>query len=294
MNIGVIGGGSLGLLLTSYLSSVHKVTLYVRRTSQLNEIKQKGIRLNRQNNFERNIQVKVALIKKLKEHDLIFITVKQPQIDDVLDYLGSIDSATRLVFLQNGMGHIGKISSINLSIYLAVVEHGAHRINDREVNHLGFGTIKLASFNGDENVLLNLQRQLHDDCFPFEVADDWKSLLKSKLLINAVINPLTALFNVPNGAIVSNSYIEKLAMKLTDEAAMVLGFNKNDAWEQVKRVAKSTAANTSSMRADILNGRVTEIEAISGYLLHETLPEQIPNTIFVYEAILALQERGKS
>ena len=34
MNIGVIGGGAIGLLVSSYLSTFHDVTVYVYRETQ--------------------------------------------------------------------------------------------------------------------------------------------------------------------------------------------------------------------------------------------------------------------
>lgn len=292
MRIGVIGGGSLGLLVSAYLAHKHDVTLYVRRNAQLEKIGAHGIVVNDRDGRTSNKKIAVELIDHLTNHDLIFVTVKQPQIDRVLDYLQVIDGATQFIFLQNGMGHIDKISCLTSPVYLGVVEHGATRISDNEVEHLGFGTIKLASLKADVDVT-KLYRKLHDETFPFEMSENWESLLKAKLLINAVINPLTALYNVPNGAIVTNSRFTKLAKALTAEAATVLQFDFATAWESVQRVAHNTEKNTSSMRADILHKRQTEIEAISGYLLKESERNELPYTSFVYDAILALEERGE-
>lgn len=293
MRIGIIGGGSLGLLVSAYLAAKHDVTLYVRRNAQLKKIQASGISVNNEDGRVINRYVSAELINKLTKHDLIFITVKQPQIDHVINHLKSIDGKVQFVFLQNGMGHIDKISSLTSPVYLGVVEHGANRISDNEVNHLGFGSIKLASLTNDKAVM-NLYHLLHDEQFPFEISESWESLLKAKLLINAVINPLTALYNVPNGAIVSNPKIIKLAKGLTAEAAVVLQFDFATAWENVQRVARNTEKNTSSMRADILHKRQTEIEAISGYLLKGRKRDELPYTSFVYDAILALEERGEA
>lgn len=292
MNIGIIGGGSLGLLLTSYLSKHHDVTLYVRRRAQLHSIERQGVHLHRQHSFVQRVDVSCHMIHHLKDHDIMFITVKQPQIDDIIPYLSHLNQNCRLIFLQNGMGHLEKIKSLRSQVSVGVVEHGASRINDYKVDHLGYGTIKLAAYDPLTDKIEKLKEILHQDEFPFERVDDWQTLLTSKLLINAVINPLTALFNVPNGSVITNRHLIKLAKKLTDEAATVLQIEKKLAWNNVKRVAENTKANTSSMRADIIHHRETEIEAISGYLLRKASAHTIPNTSFVYEAILALQERG--
>lgn len=291
MDIGIIGGGSLGLLLSSYLSLDHDVTLYVRRESQISHINDDGITLKLLNKYKRKTKVTVKLIDKLQNHNLIFITVKQRQIDHVIAELKKMDPNNHFVFLQNGMGHIEKIMPLPANLYVGVVEHGATRLSDSEVNHLGIGTIKLAALKNRENNLRYFKTMLNSESFPFEETADWEMLLKSKLLINAVINPLTALFNVQNGAIVTNNHLQNLARKLTNEAAKVLGFNEDEAWENVRRVARNTAENTSSMRADILHNRETEIEAICGYLLKLVDYSEIPYCSFVYEAVLALQAK---
>lgn len=289
VDIGVIGGGSLGLLVSSYLSLKHDVTLYVKRQAQKKCINNEGIKLKLANKVERKANVNCQLIDNLRNHELIFVAVKQPQINEVINQLRKNNLSPHLIFLQNGMGHIDKIMTLAGDVSVGVVEHGATRLNDSEVNHLGRGVIKLATLKGEANTLRYFKRKLHSDSFPFKVKEDWESLLKSKLLINAVINPLTALFDVSNGVIVSNAHLRKLAKKLSDETAFVLKFNKDKAWNDVQRVARNTANNTSSMRADIIHNRETEIEAISGYVLKNTNYKKVPYTSFVYEAILALQ-----
>lgn len=293
MDIGVIGGGSLGLLLTYYLSKNHDITLYVRRISQLETIKSSGLQLKKDGQLIESVYVHVELIEDLSNKDLIFITVKQPQIDLIIDHLQNKEIQSHVVFLQNGMGHIDKIASLSLPVSIGVVEHGANRTADHEVNHLGAGRIKLAPFNYAYDKLVCLYSLLHDIDFPFDITEKWLPLVKNKLLINAVINPLTALFDVPNGAIITNESLRELAKQLTKEAANVLRLNEQDAWNEVKRVALNTKFNTSSMRADIIKNRETENKAISGYLLKKANDVGTPYTSFIYHAIQALEERGR-
>lgn len=293
MDIAVIGAGSLGLLISGHLARHHKVTLYVRRTEQLDNLKKKGVLLNHADNKE-SIMVDVSLSDTLREHDLYFVTVKQPHLHTILPVLKAIHHKKGIVFLQNGMGHIELFKHLPQSIFVGTVEHGAHRTSDYEVNHLGVGSIKLASFSRGHWDLTNIIGELSIPAFPFEIENSWEEMLKHKLQINAVINPLTALFNVPNGAIITNRFIGRIARKLSDETAAVLQFEPSEAWQKVKRVAENTSRNTSSMRSDILNGQKTEIEAISGYILKQTKEERIPYTSFVYHAILSLEERGSN
>lgn len=93
----------------------------------------------------------------------------------------------------------------------------------------------------------------------------------AKLLVNVAINPLAALFRVPNGALLDRPH-RVLLDTLVREALPVLraqGLDLNEAaaLARVHAVARATAANRASMLQDMLAGRRTEIDAITGALL---------------------------
>src|SRR5699024_11364265 len=88
---------------------------------------------------------------------------------------------------------------------------------------------------------------LNNISFPVRFCSSWKILLKEKLIVNAVINPLTALFNVKNGVILSNKYLYDIAEKLCFEAAESLNLDFEENWHRVQTIAKKTSENISSM-----------------------------------------------
>jgi 2-dehydropantoate 2-reductase len=93
-----------------------------------------------------------------------------------------------------------------------------------------------------------------------------------KLIINAGINPYTAILDCPNGKILDDplyqSTIEQLCMELSQlmDAAVQIRETPDALRQRIEQVARNTAGNTSSMRADVLRGRPTEIDFINGYL----------------------------
>ncbi|WJH33076.1 2-dehydropantoate 2-reductase [Paenibacillus sp. CC-CFT747] len=102
-------------------------------------------------------------------------------------------------------------------------------------------------------------------------SEDIRTAMWDKLLINAVINPLTGLLSVPNGALLENRESEDLMRRLLQEGVEVLtreGYTAdNTIGDRVRTVCRQTAANSSSMLQDLTKGRKTEIEWINGYLL---------------------------
>lgn len=286
MNIGIIGGGSIGLLMSSYLVNQHDVTLYTHRTAQEINLRKKGLHLQVNSKKAYHRSINANHISDLASHDILFVCVKQPHLQSLLPYLTSVDENTPIVFTQNGMGHIEQIRDLPNPIYIGIVEHGANRINDVTVNHLGQGKIKIGAYQDKKGQLIDIIRQLDQAPFPFEYAANWQKLLKEKLIVNAVINPLTAIFNVENGALIENVYIKKLAQAICEEVAEALQLDFKSSWENIQAIAKNTKNNTSSMRADILQNRPTEIESIIGYVLQEG-KRKLPSTTFVYYSILA-------
>ena len=110
----------------------------------------------------------------------------------------------------------------------------------------------------------------------FEVAetDSADGLVWSKLVINAAINPLTALLEVPNGVLLEREETRDLMAALAQETAAVaaaLGIELvfDDPAASAETVARRTAANRSSMYQDVLRGAPTEIDAICGAIVRE-------------------------
>ncbi|RWZ60705.1 2-dehydropantoate 2-reductase [Halobacillus fulvus] len=287
MNIGIIGAGSIGLLAGAYLGRDHDVHMYVRRPSQLEVMRKEGIHCSA---LDSPTSVNVHLVDEgISAHDLLFVTVKQHQLPDVLKQL---PTTCPVLFLQNGMGHLDLLPVETHTCWVGVVEHGARKTGEAAVEHLGKGKIQVAGLNKKEEVMWWVH-QLSSDDFPVLYHEDYEEILAAKLVVNTVINPLTAIFQVQNKQIVQNSSIQNIAYVLCEEACRVLNRPVTSEWERVQRVALNTGENQSSMLKDILNGRRTEVDAISGYIIRRS-QSPVPYHEFVLQAVHALEkERGE-
>lgn len=128
-----------------------------------------------------------------------------------------------------------------------------------------------------------------------------------KLIVNACINPLTALYRIPNGRVCEPPHVEHLRA-LAVEAVLVLSVEElemsdDEAVELVMGVARATARNRSSMLQDVEAGRPTEMEFITGAILgmaafhglsvptHEILYRHLRGECGAAAAIEALEAR---
>lgn len=172
--------------------------------------------------------------------------------------------------LQNGWGN-REILSEHLGadrVALGVTTLGATLLAPGEVRQAGEGSISIA----EHPRLATLINHLSKAGFTIEVSPNLDALLWGKLVINAAINPLTALLNVPNGELLRRPAARELMHRTAKEAATVaeaLGIvlPYPDPIERVEATAERTAENISSMLQDVRRGAPTEIDAICGAIV---------------------------
>ncbi|MEG7378448.1 2-dehydropantoate 2-reductase [Bacillus subtilis] len=291
MKIGIIGGGSVGLLCAYYLSLYHEVTVVTRREEQAAAIQSEGIQLDKDGEeFSADCSADTSINS---DFDLIVVTVKQHQLQSVFPSLERIRK-TNILFLQNGMGHIHDLKEwrVGHSIYVGIVEHGAVRKSDTAVDHTGLGAIKWSAFDDAEPDRLNILFQHNHSDFPIRYEADWYRLLTGKLIVNACINPLTALLQVKNGELLTTPAYLAFMKLVFQEASRILRLeNEEEAWERVRAVCGQTKENRSSMLVDVIEGRQTEADAIIGYLLKEASIRGLDavHLEFLYGSIKALE-----
>ena len=122
--------------------------------------------------------------------------------------------------------------------------------------------VTIATARGDDSVF-DLIGQAHSDIFPVSRHSDAEQILLRKVLINCMINPLTAILKVENGELLTNDYCLTLFKALYEELLGAFPEMRSIlSYEDVADVCRKTARNRSSMLVDRLAGRPMEIETI--------------------------------
>jgi 2-dehydropantoate 2-reductase len=296
MNVGIMGGGSIGLLLAAYLGKFEHITVFVRTEKQAAAIEKNGILLLSEKG-ERLVNVRAGSgTNGLSGQDFIFIAVKQYHLEDVMPVIRALPKQIPVCFLQNGMGHLEWLETLpNETVYVGTVEHGAKRIDMRTVKHNGIGKINIAVYRGSQNGFQTFPAGGDPD-FPFQFHRSYQNMLAEKLMANAVINPLTVVFRSPNGALIDNPCCFRLFRDMFDEIYELFPFgNKEKAFQKVVNICQNTKDNTSSMLKDIQDGRRTEIDAILGYVIRVAREKNIRlKTVPVIYTIVKGMEQERS
>jgi 2-dehydropantoate 2-reductase len=297
MNIAMIGGGSIGLLFGYYLSEVHNVNFYVRTHEQAEKIMNSGLFLQKGKKME-HIQAKAnALPEWSGDEDLTIVAVKQYHLPEVVNLLKSNapEYSGSFLFLQNGMGHLKWINQLKAdNVYVGSVEHGAYRTDANIVRQTGLGRTKLALFKGSSlSAAMEMAKPLTQ--FPFSFEDDYYEMLLNKLVVNSVVNPLTAILRIPNGELLANPFYHSFMKDYFSEISACLDLkNKEKSFANVEEVCKKTAENRSSMLKDIEENRQTEIDAILGFVLEKAKENKkdAPLTAGFYQLIKGKEYKG--
>jgi len=195
--------------------------------------------------------------------------------------------------LQNGVGNREALVEIlgASRVALGVTTVGATLLAPGRVRAAGQGIVAL----GVHDRLAPLAEMLRQAGFSVEDAPDPDELLWGKLVINAAINPLTALLGVPNGELLQRPTARLLLVSLAREAAAVaaaqgLSLPYADPIAAAQDTALRTAANRSSMLQDVQRGAPTEIDAICGAILRvgEQYSVPTPTNRIVWQLVKAL------
>ncbi|HPO13750.1 MAG TPA: 2-dehydropantoate 2-reductase [Candidatus Hydrogenedentes bacterium] len=204
---------------------------------------------------------------------------------------------TPVLTLQNGLGNVETLCTMVGSARLMVgaTTEAATLVSEGRVRHMASGVTSFGAWTSCSCAAV--RESLINAGFKVELTESPGQLVWEKVAINAGINPLTALLNVPNGRLLQIMEIRQLMRDLVVEATKVAsteGYRFNQSLvEMTEAVCARTADNISSMLQDVRAGRQTEIDAISGEIMRRAQLASLPTprTRVVYQLVRGLEGR---
>jgi 2-dehydropantoate 2-reductase len=266
----LVGTGALASLFGARLAAagVH-VTMLGSWPEGLAALREHGVRLVEADGVERAYSVRaVADPAECRGIPHALVLVKAWQTARVAQQLAACLPADGLALtLQNGWGNRETLEQAlgPQRVALGITTLGATLLAPGVARAGGQGPVTL----GSHPRIQPLANLLSAAGFDMRMAEDVAGLAWGKLVINAAINPLTALLRVPNGELLARPEARELLGLAAAEAAAVgraqgLHLPFDDPVAAAEDVARRTAANHSSMFQDVQRGRPTEIDAICG------------------------------
>ncbi|WP_172194132.1 2-dehydropantoate 2-reductase [Saccharibacillus qingshengii] len=291
MNIEVIGGGALGLLFAAgaALGGADTV-LYARTDAQARTIADRGISWSQGGQEETQRRIRTNLEARpisafggsgrgKCEERWILLAVKQKDLSPsfIARLTSGVYEGDRVLCLQNGIGHLERLAEAlpQAAIYAAITTEGARRPEPDTVVRAGLGStvFGIPGSPAEPGEYRNEAEKKLAETFQagglaLSASNEIETAIYRKLVINAVINPLTAIWRIENGRLPESLVRIDFMRKLFDETLGVYSAAgvpaSEEWWEELLGVCRSTALNRSSMLEDVSRGRETEAKWIGG------------------------------
>lgn len=189
---------------------------------------------------------------------------------------------TRLLSLQNGLGNREALAELPCRDHVRIgsTSYGAYLVEEMTTQAAGNGRIQLGG-ESDDAICLEWQRFLRQAGFLVEITNNIDEMLWTKLILNAAINPVTALFGLRNGDLPHAPEAWNTACALLQESVAVanaldihMDFQK--AMDKLRAVCAATGENRSSMLVDLQAGKSTEVAYINGAIVRTGEQAGIP------------------
>lgn len=296
MRILVFGAGSLGSLLAGFLARRNEVHV-VGRDAHVAAIRRDGLRIHGLEEIRPRVEPHTGPPEG-PPFDMIIVAVKSYDTQAAAAAIrGSVGPGTLLVTIQNGLGNLEILERAFPShpVLAAPTYYGAVLEKGGEVHFTSRGHVLVGARGIDPSVLRRVAEEWARCGIQAAVTEDVEAALWLKVIVNASINPLTAIHRVKNGVLYTDPGLREQMRRICLEGMEVarragIRLPSKDLVAEVERVARDTGENRSSMLQSVERGRPTEIDAINGAILREgrRLGVPCPANQAVYDAIREL------
>lgn len=331
MSVHILGAGAMGSLVAHELALGTRLTptLLLRNSARVDAYNQAGraISVLRKNGGEvsaSRVGIPALCRPPMDSHgnpqhiDHLVVATKAHAVTKALKpYVKHLLAASTVVLLQNGMGVAAEVQATlwpqktDMPVFFqAISTHGAFKLTPTVVNHVGLGALTMArlplaepgsgsapgpdshvlSCSADSSTLAQalVESSLNVSCVPYQ-----PFLLRQmeKLVANACINPLSAVFDCLNGDLLLAPKTLPLMKRVVRECVDCFRaeypelvhipdastyLDKDRLLAAVLDLCRVTGSNSSSMREDLRRLHRTEIDWINGYVVRLGYAHRIP------------------
>lgn len=303
MRVVVLGAGAVGSLFGARFARAGQTVTLVGRAGHVDAVRTRGLSVLDDPDFVVRPDATTGLPTSA-EVDAVVLTVKTFDLEPTARALAEARPAPVPVLLtQNGLGvEEGARSALSAGGWPHPETWTVRAVHSVPATWVGPGVVRAA---GVGEVLLpepgsTPARAEHVRLFidlfagagfAVRTVRSFDREVWRKVLVNAAINPVTAVRGVPNGELLKDPARAEALLLLREalEAARSAGFSfsEDETVREFERVARATAANRSSMLQDVERGRPTEIDAISGALVRTAAAHgvELPATRAIVERV---------
>lgn len=291
MKVAVIGAGAVGCFFGGMLARSGREVLLIGRQRHVDAIRAHGLRFESRE-FDERIPIAASTdAVAVADADIVLVCVKSTDTEQVAHELRpALKRAALVVSLQNGIDNAALLArALGRPVIAAAVYVASEMAGDGHLRHHGRGDLVIGMEPGSEAVA---------DLFngagvPTVVSANVAVPLWDKLILNCAYNALSAIVNLPYGAIRGVASAEEAMRNIIAECLAVARAEyvkvDFDADRQLERIRRTIPPGQhSSMAQDFARGRAGEIAALNGAIVRRGWALGVPTP--VNQLVVALVE----
>ena len=292
MRVLVLGAGAVGSVLGGFLAKAgHEVTL-LGRTPHMEAVHKNGLRISGiwGEHLVKKLATATAPDQVSGSFDWIFVTVKSHQTADAASLIPRwLSPSTLVCAFQNGLGNyealVKTVPAERLALGRVItgvdLEPGAIRVTvSADDVRIGAPDARVPKARIEA-----LVAALKASGVPASAAPNIMTVIWAKVLYNCALNGLSAMLEVPYGALLDLEATRRLMPVIIDEAYQVAAARgvkleppTATAYTELlfTKLIPSTTRHYASMLADLRRGKVTEIDAMNGAIVRLGQEAKVP------------------
>jgi len=264
MNIIILGAGAIGSLYGAKLSKLNDVIL-VARKKHAGAINKKGLQVTGLENKSYRLNA-TSRLEEIKDNSLILLTTKVYDSEDSIKAIRDLLMNDAVILcLQNGLyveRIVKKIVGSRCLVLRGVTNFGAAFLEPGVIQFNGRSYTAIEKSAKSSEISSNFSQCGLDGYVSKNIkADMWK-----KLILNCVLNPVTAILRIENKGI-ADERLNPLKRLIIDECLKVAEADgvvfSLDFMKMIDEAIKNSK-NISSMQQDLIKGKRTEIDYLNG------------------------------
>ena len=269
MKIAVMGAGAVGCFYGGMLARAGHEVVLIGRPSHVESIQKQGLLLETLAFTERVAASAGSDPAQVHDAALVLCCVKSNDTAAAATAMAPFLSGDAVVLsLQNGVDNAQQLSTLlGREVFPAVVYVAAEMAGAGHVRHHGRGELLIGpSPHAERLVTLFATAGVS-----VQISDNVSGALWTKLIINCVINALSAITRLPYGPLAKIPGMEAVMRDVLAECQAVAkadGIDLPDSlWASIEGIMRSMPTQRSSTAQDVERGKRSEIDHLNGYMV---------------------------
>ena len=269
MKIAVMGAGAVGCFYGGMLARAGHEVVLIGRPSHVESIQKQGLLLETLAFTERVAASAGSDPAQVHDAALVLCCVKSNDTAAAATAMAPFLSGDAVVLsLQNGVDNAQQLSTLlGREVFPAVVYVAAEMAGAGHVRHHGRGELLIGpSPHAERLVTLFATAGVS-----VQISDNVSGALWTKLIINCVINALSAISRLPYGPLAKIPGMETVMRDVLAECQAVAkadGIDLPDTlWASIEGIMRSMPTQRSSTAQDVERGKRSEIDHLNGYMV---------------------------